>query len=183
MDWIVLLPVLAFVALAAGLAVVFRGTGRIVARTREVEGFRSSVRDLCARVDQSLEGAATRIDQVRHHELTPETLGATLTVAADAIDLYVEEARAMKGPPAMIAIRDELIAAMERAGRALATVEHGAAIMEAARGGYREFEADTSIKRGYLNLLHARQAIADQGAAARDLTLPDRPIRARTPTP
>ena len=36
-DWIDLLPILAFVALAAGLAVVFRRTGSIVAKTREVE--------------------------------------------------------------------------------------------------------------------------------------------------
>ena len=31
----ILLPIAAFIALAAGLAVVLRGTGRIVARTRE----------------------------------------------------------------------------------------------------------------------------------------------------
>jgi hypothetical protein len=31
-DWIILLPIFAFIALAAGLLVVFRGTGRIVAR-------------------------------------------------------------------------------------------------------------------------------------------------------
>ena len=37
----ILLPIFAFVALAAGLLVVFRGTGRIVARTREVESFRT----------------------------------------------------------------------------------------------------------------------------------------------
>ena len=41
MDWIILLPIFAFVALAAGLLVVFRGTGKIVARTREVESFRT----------------------------------------------------------------------------------------------------------------------------------------------
>ena len=43
----VLLPILAFVALAAGLIVVFRRTDRIVARTREVEGFRAAVRRPC----------------------------------------------------------------------------------------------------------------------------------------
>ena len=37
-----------------------RGTGRIVARTREVEGFRRAVEDLAARVDASLDGAAGR---------------------------------------------------------------------------------------------------------------------------
>ena len=39
-------------------------------------------------------------------------------------------------------------------------VEHGANILASVRGGARELEAQTSIKRGYLNLIHAREAIA-----------------------
>ncbi|MFL5640773.1 MAG: hypothetical protein ACJ771_00350, partial [Chloroflexota bacterium] len=62
MEIAVLLPIAAFVALAAGLAVVLRGTGKIVARTREVEHFRGAVKDLAARVDASLGGAAGQID-------------------------------------------------------------------------------------------------------------------------
>ena len=39
-------------------------------------------------------------------------------------------------------------------------VEHGAEILAQVRRRGRELEAQTSIKRGYLNLLHAREAIA-----------------------
>ena len=39
-------------------------------------------------------------------------------------------------------------------------VEHGTTMMLTVRGGPRELEAQTSIKRGYLNLIHAREAIA-----------------------
>ncbi len=163
-DWVVALPILAFIALAAGLAVVFRRTGSIVAKARETEGFRSSVRDLASRIDASLEGASTRIDQVRHHELTPDAIGETLTVASDAVDRYLEEARALRVPSTAVDIRDDLVAQLERAGRALATVEHGATIMTTIRGGARELEAQTSIKRGYLNLLHAREAIAREAS-------------------
>jgi len=165
-DWIDLLPILAFVALAAGLAVVFRRTGSIVARTREAETFRSSVRDLAARIDASLGGAAHRIDQVRHHELTPDAISETLLVASDAVDRYLAEARALRVPSSAVDIRDDLVAQLERAGRALATVEHGATIMSTIRGGARELEAQTSIKRGYLNLLHAREAIAREASRA-----------------
>ncbi len=165
-DWIDLLPILAFVALAAGLAVVFRRTGSIVARTREAENFRSSVRDLAARIDASLGGAAHRIDQVRHHELTPDAISETLLVASDAVDRYLAEARALRVPSSSVDIRDDLVAQLERAGRALATVEHGATIMSTIRGGARELEAQTSIKRGYLNLLHAREAIAREASRA-----------------
>ena len=175
MDWIYLLPILAFIALASGLIVVFRRTGRIVARTRETEGFRSGVRDLCSRIDQSLASAATRIDQVRHHELGPESIGETLREASDAVDQYLVEARALRVPVAAVEIRDDLVAGLERAGRALETVEHGTTIMTSARGGARELEAQTSIKRGYLNLVHARDLIARQAPLADGLsTRPDR---------
>ena len=41
-------------------------------------------------------------------------------------------------------------------------IEHGRAIQASARSGGREIEAQTAIKRGYLNVLHAREAIAHQ---------------------
>jgi len=40
--------------------------------------------------------------------------------------------------------------------------------MVAVRRGNRELEGQTSIKRGYLNLLHAREAIARHAASADD---------------
>jgi hypothetical protein len=173
MDWIILLPIFAFVALAAGLVVVFRGTGRIVARTREVESFRSAIRDLTGRVDASLTGAAGRIDLVRHHALEPTALGDTLSAASDAVGQYLEEAKALHAPKNGTSIREDLVLALERAGRALSTVEHGANILASVRGGTRELEAQTSIKRGYLNLIHAREAISRQAVRADELTQPD----------
>jgi len=155
----ILLPLVAFVALAAATAIVLRRAGRIVARTREVEGFRSSIRDLVARIDTSYEGATSRIDAVRRGQHGADTIGPTIEAATDATERYLEEARALHGPPAAIEIRDDIVAELERAGRALAMVEHGATILAAVRRRGRELEAQTAIKRGYLNLLHAREAI------------------------
>ena len=56
-------------------------------------------------------------------------------------------------------------------------IEHGRSIQTAARSGGRELEAQTSIKRGYLNILHAREAIARQRQAAADLAVGDGPDR------
>ena len=95
---IILLPIVAFVALAAGLVVVLRGTGRIVARTRELEQFKTAVRDLAARADASLGGAATQIDAVRRRQVGPETITDTVAAATDACERYTEEARALRGP-------------------------------------------------------------------------------------
>jgi hypothetical protein len=40
--------------------------------------------------------------------------------------------------------------------------------MVTVRRGPRELEAQTSIKRGYLNLIHAREAFAQSALLARD---------------
>jgi hypothetical protein len=167
----VLLPVAAFAALAFGVLVVLRRAGRIVARTREVEHFRSGIRDLSTRIDQSLEGAVGRIDAVRRGQLAADEIPPTIEAATDAVDRYTDEARAMKAPTAGEPIRDAIIEELERAGRALGMVQHGAAILAQARRRGRELEAQTSVKRGYLNLVHAREAIVRHAAAAEELEL------------
>ena len=185
----VLLPLLAFLALAVGFGVVLRRAGRIVARTREVENFRSSVRELAARIDQSLEGAVGRIDAVRRQQLAADTIGATIEAATDAIERYADEARALHGPPAAQAIRDDLVAELERADRALKMVDHGATILAQVIRRGRELEAQTSIKRGYLNLVHAREAIIRHAARAAELYAKleaapaEPPATARAPRP
>lgn len=167
---VALLPVMAFIALAAGLVVVFRGTARIAARTREIQGFQGGVKDLTARIDTSLASATGQIDAVRHHQAGPELIGQTVVDGAEALERYVDEGRALKGPRRAQAIRDDLVAEIERASRALGMVEHGANMQASSRRGSRDLEAQTSIKRGYLNLIHAREAIARHALRAEDLT-------------
>jgi hypothetical protein len=178
MEIAVLLPIAAFIALAAGLAVVLRGTGRIVARTRELEHFRGSVKDLAARVDTSLGGAAGQIDAVRRRQVDPDLIAETIVAAIDAVRRYTEEARALHGPRQAQRIRDDLVGELERAERALGMVEHGTSIMMNVRRGPRELEAQTSIKRGYLNLIHAREAFARRALDAQDLTTDDATVSA-----
>ncbi len=165
----ILLPLAAFVGIAVLLGIVLRRAGRIVARTRELDGFRAATADLVARIDTSLEGAASRIDAVRRGQAGPETIGATIGAATDAVDRYADEARGLNGPPIALELRDALVDELERAGRALAMVGHGADIQTRVRRRGREVEAQTSIKRGYLNLLHAREAIDRLGRQATSL--------------
>jgi len=160
-DIVNLLPIAAFIALAAGLAVVLRGTGRIVARTREVELFRGAVKDLAARVDASLGGAAGQIDAVRRRQVGPDTIVDTIDAAKDAVARYIEEAKAIRGPRKAQRIRSDLVAELERSQRALEMVEHG-----------------TSIKRGYLNLIHAREAFARSALLAQEFEVDANPQKA-----
>jgi len=169
----VLLPIAAFIALAAGLAVVLRGTGRIVKRARELEQFRNGVRDLAARVEASLDGAAGQIDAVRRRQVDPDLIGDTIDAAADALDRYTDEAKALRGPRKAQRIRSDLVAELERARRALEMVEHGTSIMVNTQRGPRELEAQTSIKRGYLNLIHAREAFARHAVEAQAMETED----------
>lgn len=165
----ILLPLAAFIALAAGLYVVFRRTDTIARRSREVETFKRTVRELAARIDTSLAGATSRIDAVRRQQVPADTIGPTIEAATDAVERYVAEARALSGPAPAIAIRDALVADLERAGRALQMVDHGATILAQVRRRGRELEAQTALKRGYLNLMHAREAVTRHAGEAADL--------------
>jgi len=170
MELLVILPLAAFAVLAVLFLKVLRRAGRIVARSREIQGFRSGIRDLDLRIGQSLDGAAQRIDAVRRQELPAEGIGDTLAAATDAVVRYAEEARALKGPPEARAIGEDIAHELGRAGRAIDMVDHGVTILASVRRGGRELEAQTSIKRGYLNLIHAREAISRHAARAADLS-------------
>ena len=178
-----------FVALAALTLIVLRRAGRIVARTREVETFRTAIIDLAGRIDTSLDGATSRIDAVRRGQVGADTISPTIAAAKEAVGKYTEEAQGLRGPTEAIEIRDGIVAELDRAGRALDMVEHGAGILAQVRRRGRELEAQTAIKRGYLNLLHAREAIDRHALRVRDLEVTVEPhgrdasITVREPRP
>ena len=169
MEPVLLLPLAAFIALTAASVIILRRAGRLIANQRAIQTFRTTVRDLDARIGMSLDGAAQRIDGVRRQQLSAEGLGDTVAATGDAITRYSDEARALKGPPEAAAIARDIVSELDRAKRAIDMVEHGATILASVRRGGRELEAQTSIKRGYLNLIHAREAIARHAARADDL--------------
>jgi len=170
-----LLGVTALAALALALSIVLRQAGRLIAATRQIEGFRRSVADLAARIDTSLAGVATLIDGVRRRTIEAESIGDNLAAASDAVERYAAEARGLHGPPGSNDIRDAIVDELDRAGRALQMVEHGCSILTSARVRGRELEAQTAIKRGYLNVLHAREAIGRHAARAASFDATHRP--------
>jgi len=155
----IVLPIIAFLALATAFAVILRRAGRLLAATREVERFRRQVGDLGGRVETSLGEISGRVDALRRGQLDATAISDDLTASLEAVSLYAEEARALQPPAAAARIRAGLIDELERASRAIGMIEHGCAIQISARAGARELEAQTAIKRGYLNVLHAREAI------------------------
>lgn len=162
-----LLALVAFIALLLALVVFLRRAGQLLAVTRRRETFRRAVTDLVGRIGTSLDGLASRVDGVRRHTLDAAAIQDNLVAAAAAVSRYAAEASALQPTGAHVEIRTAILADLERAERAIQMVEHGCTILAGAtRMGARELEAQTSIKRGYLNILHAREAIGRHGARA-----------------
>jgi hypothetical protein len=173
MEPLLVLPLLAFFILLALFVLVLRRAGRFLAATRDVERFRRQVGDLAGRVEISLGEICSRVDAVRRGQLSADQVGDDVTASMAAVTRYADEARGLRPPAEGRRIRDDIVAELERANRALEMIEHGRSIQASARSGGREIEAQTAIKRGYLNVLHAREAIAHHAKAAAAISATD----------
>jgi hypothetical protein len=160
MPFNIVVPILIFVALLFVFAVLLRRIGLVVNETRETATFRRSVRDLAGRIDLTLASIIAKIDALRRQQMEADALVEPLDVTLEALLAYAEEARHLAGPPVIAAARASFVAELDRADRALQMVEHGCAILAGPNQGQRFAEAQTAIKRGYLNVLHSREAIA-----------------------
>ncbi len=158
-DALLLLPVGLVVALAMLAYLVLRRSGVVAAESREAAGSRRALAELSARVDEALVPVIGRIDAVRRHQIEPAEIADDLATATEAVQSLADDARVLAVARGLLEVRAAVTVELERAGRALAMVEHGCGILADARPRGRELEAQTSIKRGYLNLLHAREAI------------------------
>jgi hypothetical protein len=159
MSFIIVVPILIFIILLFVFAVILRRIGILVAESRETATFRRSVRDLAGRIDFTLGSIIGKIDALRRQQMEADALVEPLDVTLEALLAYQEEARQLSGPPVIEAARVAFLSELDRADRALQMVEHGCAILVGANQGQRFTEAQTAIKRGYLNVLHAREAI------------------------
>jgi hypothetical protein len=156
------IPLLLFALLAVTFLLVLRRAARVVAQTRELDGFRQVAGDLAVRVAASLAGAAERIDAVRRGQVGADTILETLEAARDATARYRAETNALVVPVGYEQLRERLGDELDRAARAFDMVDHGCATLTAASvGRARGAEGQTAIKRGYLNILHARDAIVE----------------------
>lgn len=162
-DWLLLtIPLLLFALLAVTFLLVLRRAARVVAETRELDGFRRTAGDLATRIAASLAGAGERIDAVRRGQVAADTITDTLDAAHDAMERYRAEADALVAPTGYDLLRQRLAEEVDRANRALDMVDHGCATLSASSVGQaRGAEGQTAIKRGYLNILHAREAVSE----------------------
>ena len=154
------------VVLVAVLVTLGWRVARWTVRTRRILAFRSTVAGLTGRSESALAAVCERVDGARRGSLAGEEILADLAAATLAIATLAGESRRVRSPAATGVIVSRITEELDRAGRALEMVEHGCRLMEGGHGREHEPESQTAIKRGYLNLLHVRESLAEQAAAA-----------------
>jgi hypothetical protein len=162
----IVIPLVAFLLLAVVFAILLRRLGRLLATTRKAESFKNGLAEIVRRVDSALMDVVGQVDSVRRHQLEPSLVLESLATAREATDGWAEEVAKLSPPTYSHQPREGIVAEIGRAGRAIEMIEHGCDLLMTMGGPAIELEAQTSIKRGYLNLIHAREAIVRLAAEA-----------------
>jgi hypothetical protein len=157
------LEVAAWLIVLATLGVLFivvlRRMSVLVGRTRDLERFQQGSRAVDGRLASTIEPLVSRLDEIRRRAGDPQALAEQLEPAQATLRLLADDARRLRPPAPLRSLAAAVVEEVERAGRAADMVEHGLDALVAGRSG-RELEAQTSLKRGALNLRHAREASA-----------------------
>ncbi|MHB8460417.1 MAG: hypothetical protein ACYDAK_07860 [Candidatus Limnocylindrales bacterium] len=156
----VVVSLIAFVALAVVFVAVLRRTGTLLAAARRDAAFQGAVAEFAVRIDGAIGAVVARVDGVRRHQVDAGIIAADLGSVREVLEREIEAARRLPASDGRPDPRAGLATEIERAVRALDMVAHGCTLIAASQGRNGELEAQTSIKRGYLNLIHAREAIA-----------------------
>ena len=170
-DPAIVIPLLLAALVALAIVLFVRRASGALRETRQVERFQAESAALGMRLDVLLAATISRVDAVRRHELPPADAVPDLESAIAQLDAALGDAEALDPPDGFASSRHGVIAEIRHAQRALDMVLHGCDVISGPRARSRYPESQISVKRGYLNLLHAREALARHAAdlaAARD---------------
>ena len=167
----VIVLVVLVVVLAVAVTFAFRLSGWLV-QTRRLLAFQVATADLTFRAEATLAAVSEQVDGVRRGMRPGEEITADLARAMASAAGYAAEGRLLHPPPEGTALVAGIVEELERAERALEMVDHGCQLVETGTRREHDPESQTSIKRGYLNLLHARESIAEHATAAAALPVP-----------
>jgi hypothetical protein len=174
----IIATVVLVVVVAVLVTFAFRLT-RWLFHARRILAFQVASGDLARRAERGLARISERVDEVRRGARTGAEIAAELAQAKVDTDGLVAKGRQLRAPAEAAAIATGIVAELERAGRAIEMIDHGCRLVGVGSRRDQNPEAQTSIKRGYLNLLHAREAIAEQASAAATMRIPGPHVLAR----
>jgi hypothetical protein len=181
--WLVVL-----VALVVLFVLTLRRISMLIGRTRTLERYQRHVTHLAQRLAATADPFVVQLDEIRRRGGDPRGLAEAMPGAQDALRAIAEEAGGAGVPRGLAREASAFTVELERAVRAAELVGHGLDALVADRGG-RDLEAQTSLKRGALNLRHATEAatrIAREIGAVRPadlLTRSDTPDALRSSVP
>ena len=189
MEQAALLWLIVLVVLIALFLLTVRRLSVLIGRTRSLERYQKQTRQLAERLASTANPFVVHLDEIRRRSGDPRTLAEAMPGAQDALQAIAVEGRSAKVPRGLAREASAFTVELERAVRAAELVGHGLDALVADRGG-RDLEAQTSLKRGALNLRHATEAatrIATEIGGVRPadlLTRSDQPdaIRSSAPT-
>jgi hypothetical protein len=163
-DAEVVLPLVVFFVM--GVAVVWLLWRVVVAggRVRRETAASVAIAEVARRSELLLGELLVVVDEMRRRKVAPQDAGPKMAAAQEVLSREVQEAMALSrsGPWATTAAA--LVADLERAQRAIDFVVHGGELLADVHG-VDWGEGETSVKRGYLNLVHAREAIRERREA------------------
>jgi hypothetical protein len=159
----VLLPVAITFALGVPIVVVLWRVLVVGGDLRRDAQFGRMALDIVHRTDISLHELSVVVDDLRRRKADPIAIESSIHASIDALRRYAQEATVVD-KHVTAAETEGLRPEIERAQRAVELIEHGRRLMlDGTADGLAEGE--TSVKRGYLNMLHARDAIRARGEA------------------
>ena len=160
-DAKVALPLLIFFVMGAAILWLLWRVVVAGGRVRREKASGVAAAEIARRTETLLGDLLVVVDEVRRRKVPPQDVEPRMAEAADLLRRQVQDATALSrgGPWATTAAA--LVADMERAQRAIDLVVHGGELLADVTGVGRG-EGETSVKRGYLNLVHAREAIHER---------------------
>ena len=159
----VLLPLVVAFALGVPIVFVLRRVFVVGGDLRRDAQLGRMALDIVHRTELSLDELAMVVDDLRRGKTEPEACEASIRACGEALSKYAQEA-AVVDKDVTAAEGGGLRTEVERAQRAVELIEHGRQLMAVGRVEGMA-EGETSVKRGYLNVLHARDAIRAKGEA------------------
>jgi hypothetical protein len=159
----VLLPILITVAIGVPIVLVLWRVFVVGGDLRREAQLGRMALDIVRRTDISLGELAAVVDDLRRRKADPVAIESSIKASTDALGLYAQEA-AVVDKHVSRTHTDGLRSEIDRAQRAVDLIEHGRELM-ATGSADGIAEGETSVKRGYLNMLHARDAIRARGEA------------------
>lgn len=167
MAWQVVLPLVLAGLILFVLVVFLAKARRALLVARRAATFRRRLTSLGAEYAAVSGPLLNAVDALRRGEQAPETVEAVLVNGRRKLWSVAEEMRALETPASLLAGRNLLAEQLEAGSRALEMVVHGCTLSGRHETAV-ELEAETRIKRGYLNLVHAVEGVQEQVAALTD---------------